>query len=523
MLPDNLVYTCSAITLDMTKMTIGELLMPRISLVLPLLALGFVATLASAQSNDSDASDVKFTTLHSFSGTEGKQPGAGLVQAANGDFYGTTLRGGANCAANAFCGTIFRINPSGVLTTVYNFCAQSGSGDGIYPNGLIQATNRDLYGTTVLGGANCAVSLGCGTVFRITPSGVLTTLYRFCTQAGCPDGSSPNGTLVQAANGDLYGTTAAGGASNHGTVFKITPSGTLTTLYSFCSQAGCADGSDAVVGLVQGANGDLYGGTAVGGAGTYCLGGSGGCGTLFKITPAGALTTLHSFCSQSGCPDGTDPSAGLIATSGNLYGTATFGGANGHGTIFKMTPNGTLTTLYSFCSQPSCSDGFSPMGVLQATSGNLYGLSVSGGTFYGTIFKITPSGTLTTLYSFCSEPGCTDGANPTGMLQATNGLLYGTANSGGANGSGTIFSLSTGQAPFIETRPASGEVGKTVTILGYKLTGATSVTFNGTPAAFTVESATQIATTVPTGATTGKVEVITPDGTLSSNVAFRIP
>jgi uncharacterized repeat protein (TIGR03803 family) len=466
-------------------------------------------------------------TLASFSGYDGDGafPEGGLVQATNGDLYGTTLEGGAKTGCGGGCGTVFKITPSGTLTTLYSFCSQSGCPDGFYPGaGLVQATNGDLYGTTEYGGAN-----GYGTVFRIAPSGTLTTLYSFCSQSGCTDGSNPYAGLVQAANGDLYGTTEAGGANVvGGTVFKITPGGALTTLYSFCSQSGCTDGIGPVAALVQATNGDLYGTTAEGGAnpGPSGIGG----GTVFKITPSGALTTLYSFCSQGGCTDGAFPEGGLVqATKGDLYGTTEAGGASascsgGCGTVFKISPSGALTTLYSFCSQSGCTDGYVPTGLVQATNGYLYGTAGEGGANgYGTVFRIAPTGALTTLYSFCPQSGCTDSAGPDATLvQATNGYLYGTAG-GGAYGNGTVFSVFVDSGPFVETLPTSGKVGAAVKILGTNLTGATSVSFNGTGAVFEVVSSSEITTTVPTGATTGTVQVVTPNGTLSSNVPFRVP
>jgi uncharacterized repeat protein (TIGR03803 family) len=154
----------------------------------------------------------------------------------------------------------------------------------------------------------------------------------------------------------------------------------------------------------------------------------------------------------------------------------------------------------------------------------LYGTTSSDGTHGGgTVFKITPSGTLTTLYSFCSQSGCTDGGDPTAALvQDTNGNLYGTTYEGGAHGYGTVFRLSVGLGPFVKTQPTSGKVGAAIKILGTDLTGATSVTFNGTAAVFKVVSKSLITTTVPSGATTGTVEVTTPKGTLKSNVVFRV-
>jgi uncharacterized repeat protein (TIGR03803 family) len=479
-----------------------------------------------------------FTTLHSFDLTDGAYVVAGLVQATNGDLYGTTGSGGTNGS-----GTVFKITPNGTLTTLYSFCSQSNCTDGAGPNQMIQATNGDFYGTASSGGAN-----GSGTIFKITPSGTLTTLYSFCSQSGCLDGSGPYAGLVQATNGDLYGTTTGGGANPFGglfagTVFKITPSGTLTTLYSFCSQIGCADGQNPYAGLVHATNGDFYGTTSNGG---FSCGGPPGhdCGTIFKITPGGTLTTLHSFCTQSGCPDGSIPQGGLVqATNGNFYGTTVEGGgptagggpSSSSGTVFKMTPSGTLTTLYRFCSQTNCADGDAPAaGLVQATDGDFYGTTYCGGAnpnspdCGGTIFKITPRGTLTTLYSFCSQSGCADGDGPeAGLVQATNGDFYGTASGGGLSsacsyGCGTLFSLSVGLRPFVQTQTTSGEVGAAVKILGTDLTGATSVSFNGTEAVFTVVAPSLITTTVPAGATSGRVQVVTPSRTLSSNVPFRV-
>jgi uncharacterized repeat protein (TIGR03803 family) len=472
----------------------------------------FCATIAIASSAQT------LTTLHSFDSTDGANPFPGLVQATDGNFYGTTYGGGAN----ANNGTVFKITPSGTLTTLYSFCAQSGCTDGALPAaGLVQAGDGNLYGTAVYGGAN-----NRGTIFKITPSGTLTTLYSFCAQNGCADGALPFAGLVQ-ANGNFYGTTEFGGTYSYGAIFRITPSGTLTTLYSFCANSGCPDGARPAAGLIQATNGVFYGTTQAGGANKNAICAVEGCGTVFKVTPVGALTTLYSFCSKSGCTDGQTSDAGLIqATDGNFYGTTVGGGANNNnGTIFKISPSGTLTTLYSLCSQSACTDGQSPVaGLIQATAGNFYGTTVSGGTLgAGTIFKITPSGTLTTLHSFCTQSGCVDGQEPNaGLIQGTNGSFYGTTFIGGAHGYGAVFNLSTGLGPFVETRPTSGKVGAAVKILGTNLTGATSVAFNGTAATFTVVSSTEITTTVPTGATTGNVQVTTPRGTLKSNVVFRV-
>src|ERR1039458_5637979 len=455
------------------------------------------------------------TTLYSFCSQsrcpDGANPEAGLVQATNGDLYGTT----SGFFVNGY-GTVFKIPPGGTLTTLYGFCSQTNCADGDAPQaGLVQAANGDLYGTTQYGGTNGDY----GTVFKITPSGTLTTLYSFCSQTNCADGDEPVSGLVQAANGDFYGTTGGGGANvYYGTVFKITPSGTLTTLYNFCPQSGCTDGGNPDAALVQAANGDLYG--------TTYNGGTNGQGTVFKITPSGTLTTLYSFCPQSGCTDG-HPDAGLVqAANGDFFGTTYYGGARLYGgTVFKITPSGTLTPLYRFCSQSGCPDGSSPNGgLVQAADGDFYGTTYGGGASnYGTVFKITSGGTLTTLYSFCSQSGCPDGSGPNGgLVQDTNGDFYGTTLEGGSNNAGTVFRLSVGLGPFVKPRPPYGKAGAAIKILGTNLAGATSVSFNGTAAVFTVVSSSEITTTVPAGASSGKVQVVTPSGTLSSNASFRV-
>ncbi len=265
-----------------------------------------------------------------------------------------------------------------------------------------------------------------------SPAQTFTTLANFDGTTG----SVPYGSLVQGIDGNLYGTTTFGGAKQSGTVFRITPGGILTSLYSFCAQTGCADGASPAVGLVLATNGNFYGTTQYGGA--SCVRAIGGCGTVFEITPGGTFTTLYSFCTQAGCPDGAFPLAGLVqGADGNLYGSTPSYGANGSGgTLFKITPSGTLNTVYSFCSQTNCADGASPSGTLvQAGNGNFYGTTALGGAEgpnFGTVFEITSGGALTTLSSFCSQSGCTDGEHPdAGLVLATDGNFYGTTFDGG--------------------------------------------------------------------------------------------
>ena len=458
------------------------------------------------------ASAQTLTTIADFTFSHGVDPYEPLVEGVNGNLFGTTVAGGGfnYCRLDGRpygCGAVFEVTTGGTLTTVHRF----DNTDGAIPGGLGQATNGSLYGTTFYGGAHSD-----GTVFQISSTGKLTTLYNFCSQTNCTDGAYPTSRLVLGANGNFYGVTYGGGANQFGSVFEITPSGVLTTLYSFCSQTNCTDGSrPGVLGL--GSSGNFYGVTASGGANTG--------GTVFEITPAGKLSTIYSFCSQTNCRDGEQPTALVQAVDGMLYGTTYQGGANSRGTFFKITPNGGLQTLYSFCAQTSCADGSAPNGLMQATDGNFYGTTSDGGLSgnWGTLFEISSSGTLTTLHQFCSQSNCADGGEPAGLMQATDGNLYGTTGDGGSWNSGSVYSLSVGLGPFVETLPGFGSAGQIVGILGSNLKGTTGVSFNGTPAtSFTVISETVVKAIIPKGATTGMVEVSTPSGTLSSNVPFRI-
>jgi uncharacterized repeat protein (TIGR03803 family) len=277
------------------------------------------------------------------------------------------------------------------------------------------------------------VVLLCAGTAIVSHAQTFTTLVNF----GWTNGANPGGVLVQGLDGDLCGTTSQGGAYTWGTVFKITTAGTLTTLYNFNLNDGAYPGAA----LLQATDGNFYGTTGMGGAYGY--------GTIFKITRQGSLTTLHNFCSQRKCIDGGEPGALLQASDGNFYGTTTKFGVNGKSTIFKITPQGKLTPLYSFCAQAHCADGLGPLGLVEA-KGNFYGTTLMGGAnASGTIFKMTSAGKLTTLYSFCSPVNCSDGSWPSsGLLKATNGRFYGTTRLGGANcapnGCGTIYEISPG-------------------------------------------------------------------------------
>jgi len=351
------------------------------------------------------------TTLYRF-GDAGFEPPAGLTLGRDGNFYGTTT---ITCSGLGG-GNVFKITPGGMLTFLHDFHERDGSTPFA---GLVLGTDGSFYGVTAAGGTsnNCGGE-GCGVVFKITSGGQLTTLYSFCPQSGCADGNEPYGGLVEGTDGNFYGTTLLGGITNSncqtgcGTVFKITPSGALTTLYRFCSLANCSDGNGLFAGLVQGRDGNFYGTTQYGGTNNNCGTGE-GCGTAFKITPSGVLTTIYNFCSLAGCADGDQPGAALIVgADGNLYGSTEYGGL-GPGTLFKITPNGTLTTLHSFEGYPT--EGAVPAAALmQVSDGDFYGTTYFGGASnYGTVFRFQ----ALTLYAL------TVTTSGNGSVTSTDGLI----------------------------------------------------------------------------------------------------
>jgi uncharacterized repeat protein (TIGR03803 family) len=378
--------------------------------------------------------------------TDGENPVAGLVFDLKGNLYGTTYSGGAHdrCNYNDHCGVVFKLTPKGEETVLYTFCAQTNCTDGENPYAAVVLDRKgNLYGTTVNGGAH-----GVGVVFKLTPEGKETVLYSFCAQDNCPDGYDPSSGLVLDQQGNLYGTTQYGGAHGAGIVFKVTPKGKETVLYNFCAQNNCADGAQPMAGLVFDQNGNLYGSTVEGGVVKNCYN---GCGVVFKLTPKGKETVLYTFCPQNNCFDGRNPAAGLVFDrKGNLYGTTELGGAGG-GTVFELTPKGKETVLYSFCAQNNCTDGSNPAaGLIFDTKGNLYGTTVSGGIYRGSdevgvVFKLTPKGKETVLHSFCTQYNgyyCADGAYPSaGLVFDQKGNLYGTTIDGGDHNAGVVFKL----------------------------------------------------------------------------------
>ena len=306
------------------------------------------------------------------------------------------------------------VSTAQTLKSVVNF---DGAVHGANPHSsLILGTDGNFYGTTYYGGGS-----NYGTVFKVTPGGTLTTLHTFNNG----DGARPYSGLFLATDGNFYGTTSLGGTLGGGTVYKITPAGVLTSLYSF----GGSGGTIPYGGVVQGTDGNLYG--------TTYQGGTNGHGTIFKLTLSGSLTTLYNFAGTDG---GSLYSGLTLGTDGNFYGTTYQGGANNDGTVFQFTPAGALTTLHSFAG----SDGNQPYaGLIQGSDGNFYGTTFLGGANgNGTVFQITPTGTLTTLHSFCSPQNCTDGSNPyAALVQAADGSFYGAASTGGSFSEGAVYNI----------------------------------------------------------------------------------
>ena len=445
-----------------------------------------------------------------------------LAQGRDGNLYGTTEAGGApTSTCPSAGGTFFRMTPNGSFKTLHVFqdCAPTVT-NGLFPqSGVMLGNNGIFYGTTQQGGT------GTGTIFSITTAGALTTLFDFPNDFDNPpttDGSEPVASLVEGTDGNFYGTNTKGGKFTCGTIFKITSARAFSPMFSFPKIPFCEEPFGT---LIQATDRNFYG--------TTRLGGAHGHGMVFKVSPGGSFSTFYSFAGPPA--DGQSPNSALVqGTDRNFYGTTESGGHNNAGTAFKITPSGIESILHHFGG--SADDGNkvdSPL--IQASDGNFYGTTVMGGPLCnaastcGTIYQLTPEGAHTTLFVFNNA----DGYNPAGgLLQYTDGTFYGMTSQGGntsssqcfpPDGCGTVYHFSIGLEPFVNAMPTSGKVGSAVTILGTNLTGASSVTFDGTPAKFTVVAGgTEITTTVPANALTGKIEVVTPSGKLFSNAAFRV-
>jgi len=351
-------------------------------------------------------------TLHTFTGPDGAYSYAPLVRDRAGNLYGTTAAGGTFNV-----GTIFKIDTFGNETVLYNF---KGRRDGGNPrSGLLLDSTGNLFGITASGGTGSGQG---GVLFKLTPSGQQIILHSFSTS----DGAGSASGLLRDSSGNFYGTTEIGGAHNQGVVFKLDPHGNYSILYSFTGRNG--DGSEPFAGLVRDQAGNLYG--------TTFGGGSFGLGTVFKIDASGNESVLYSFV---GGNDGLIPSSTLVLDpAGNLYGTTDGGGTYNRGTVFEIDSNGNESILHTF---GATDDGASPfVGLVRDKSGNLYGVTDGGGADrHGSVFKLDSSGNETVLYSFT---GGLDGARPEAALTLDqSGNLYGTTLDKGAGGVGTVFTL----------------------------------------------------------------------------------
>ena len=433
-----------------------------------------------------------YTDLHDFDcSVEGCSPTYPevLAQGRDGNLYGTARNGGTSGM-----GTVFKVTPSGTVTTLYNF---SGT-DGSYPTGgLSLGLDGNFYGTTNMGGAN-----NLGTIFKVTPAGVLITLHAFVGS----DGSGPIGAPVLGKNGSFYGTTC--GFNPPWSAYSITASGVYKTLNSAtpCSFAPFSVGND----------GNLYG--------TSQSGGLTGRGTVFRLTPAGVMTVLYNFDYTHGA---YLYSPVVFGNDNALYGTTSGGGSGQGGVVFKLNSAGQITLLHQF--DPSSStDGNTPFAGLVAASDNkLYGATSGGANTgsvpFGNLFEVTRTGNYSSLYAFDNTHGSLAQATP---MQHTNGKIYGvTERGGGPNGnlnSGVVYSLDNGLPKFVALVNRWGTSGQVVQILGQGLTGTTSVKFGTVSAAFKTYADTFMTATIPANGVTGFINVTTPSGTLTSNRPFNI-
>jgi uncharacterized repeat protein (TIGR03803 family) len=432
---------------------------------------------------------IKVTTIAVFDGNDGAGPSLEtLAQGEDGNLYGTAVTGSRAKQG----GSVFQITPAGSLTVLHVFDGY----DGWHPAaGLVLGSDGLFYGNTRSRGN---YQPDDGTIFSIASDGTFNLLDMLDDRF-----ANPSASLVQGADGNYYGTSPGkGGSITPGSVFEVTSAGQIKLLHAFSR---LSDGANPVSGLIQGTDGAFYGTTSDGAF---------GCGTIFRMSPAGYVITLHAFRWVDGCiPLGT-----LVqANDGNFYGTTYSGGSGKFGTVFQMTPCGDLTTLHNF----DVFDGASPYaGLVQATDGKLYGTTDSGSFGnYGLIFSITMHGDFSVLQRFDRFHG--DGPEG-GLVQHTNGLLYGTTTFGGLTNHGTIYTVDIGAGPFIKTVETSGTAGQQIGILGSGFSKAIDVAFEGTTAVFNIVSDTYITATVPSGATSGVVQVRIPSGTLSSNVNFQV-
>jgi uncharacterized repeat protein (TIGR03803 family) len=419
------------------------------------LALGVLVALAASASVQASTLE----TLYKFCKaqcTDGSGPVANLLSDGNGTYYGVTRNGGEDS------GTVYSLSPGKngnfKQSVLYNFCTNQGCYAGYSPaSSLIMDTAGNIYGTTYFGDNShgAAFELVRG---KHKNKWKMQVLYIFCSGVPehCPDGGGPASNLTYAGamagqpydgTSPLYGTTNTGGDSDKGTLFELTPgkgSWTHTILYSFCAQANCADGAAPSGTLTADAASNIYGTTQQSDAGGVVFEFSGARHHRRAVTE----TVLHDFC-QNGCLDGQGPASLIFDPQGNMFGVTTNEGPSGGGTVFKLVPNGTnstLATLYAFCSLDLCEDGSSPSSVTIDQSGNLFGGTLSGGiTSGGTLFELQPSQgggyNFAQIYNFCKKRKCPAGAEPSvSLFLEPSGSLIGTTYGGGyTTDGGTVF------------------------------------------------------------------------------------
>ena len=433
-----------------------------------------------------------------------------MIEAWNGQLYSTAFEYPGGEAA----GAIYALSTSAVESVVYD--VPTGGTQGTYcDSGVNQGTDGNAYAVCQQGGTGTACSNYCGTVYRVS-GGTAAILHNF---QGGADGANPYGPMIQASDGNYYGITQYGGssacASGCGTIFKITSAGAYSVFHRFQNTA--SDGYGPQPGLVQGADGALYGAVNLAATG----------GAIFRMTLAGQISYIHKFTAtvDNSCPNG-----GLtLGSNGALYGTtpgSCAADAFENGTIYRLTDTGAFTQLHAFTG-PS-GDGANPIGgMIQATDGNFYGVTMgtnpAGDGGAGSLYKMTPAGVVTLLHTF---DYVTDFSNPLALVQHTNGTIYGAAaNNNCITGEctwGGVFTLGIGAKAFVKLQSTSGAPGAEVNMIGPSLNAATAVDFDGTAAAFTIASPTQIVATVPAGAASGFVTVTVHGQTLKSSWKFTV-
>jgi uncharacterized repeat protein (TIGR03803 family) len=452
------------------------------------------------------------TVVHNFNVTDGFNPQGGLSLGTDGNFYGTTASGGSHSA-----GTIFQITPSGTHTVLYNFA--NGTDGGFPRNSPVQGSDGQLYGTTVVGSNS--------TIYKVTTAGTFTKIATL--------GLECDGPLTLATDGKFYGVTLVGGTSNRGSVFSATNAGVMKTIFSFNDPTGALPFGP----ILQGTDGNFYG--------TASVGGTMGGGVVYKLTTAGVFTVLHNFDSTTR-KLGFDPVTGVVQGSdGFLYGVTSGGGAHLDGTIFKVKTDGTgFAVVHDFDGSHGSVPNSQP---LLHTNGNMYGQTNSGGAHNdGVIYSLAAGlkpfvqpvvinqakvgGSVGLLgQNFSTATQVLFGAGVGTFTSSGNGFMTAKPTNGATTGvitvdepGGNLVSLRTFKIlPVIKTfAPTSGPVRTQVLLTGTSFTQATTVKFGTKVATFTVNSDTQITTTVPTGAVTGKISVASPGGTASTATNFTV-